>query len=411
MIQNKDPYAPIRVAEFRNLLTGRITYIIGVRMMSTIIGWWIYVITESKLALGLVGLSEFIPAILLALPAGNYLDRKDKKSTVLFCITGLAVCVAALLLLSSDTAHRRLNHWTIATIICIIIGITGVLRAFSGPGLGSMIGRIVPKDILGQAATMSSAAFLSASVLGHITGGFLIEKIGIHNTFFVVLALVLTGLYFFTRLNSQPALSSTAKNTWAGVKEGLAYVFKTKELVGAMSLDMFAVLFGGAVALIPVFARDILGVGSRGLGLLNGASDIGSLLMVTLLTLRPLKRRQGMIMLITVMCFGACIIAFGLSKVYMLSVFCLFLSGCFDGISVVIRSTILQLKTPDELRGRVMSVSGMFINSSNELGQFESGLAARLLGTVPAVVFGGIMTIGVGIITWFKAPSLRRMEY
>jgi MFS family permease len=209
----------------------------------------------------------------------------------------------------------------------------------------------------------------------------------------------------------KPILNKAADKTWQSVKEGINYVFKTKELLGAMSLDLFAVLFGGAVALVPIFAKDILQVGPEGFGWLNAAADLGSIIMVTLLTIYPLKRKQGKVLFLVVGGFGACIILFALSSHYWLSFFALMLSGCMDGISVIIRGTILQLKTPPALRGRVMSVSSMFINSSNELGQFESGVAAKLMGTVPSVVFGGCMTIAITVFTWFKAPSLRKMEY
>lgn len=195
------------------------------------------------------------------------------------------------------------------------------------------------------------------------------------------------------------------------VKEGLSFVFKTKELLGALSLDLFAVLFGGAVAMIPVFAKDILKTGPIGFGWLNAASDIGSILIVILLTAFPLKRQQGKKLLLAVAGFGVCIIIFAFSRLFWLSFAVLMLSGMLDGISMIIRGTIVQLKTPDQMRGRVMSVNSMFINSSNELGQFESGVAAKLLGVIPSVVFGGCMTLLVVATTWFKAPSLRKMEY
>jgi len=195
------------------------------------------------------------------------------------------------------------------------------------------------------------------------------------------------------------------------VKEGLRFVFKTKELLGAFSLDLFAVLFGGAVALIPIYARDILKVGPEGFGFLNGAADLGSIIIVVILTLFPMKRNQGKKLLLAVAGFGICIIVFGISKIFILSFGALLIGGMLDGISVVVRGTITQLKTPDNMRGRVMSVSSMFVNSSNELGQFESGVTARLFGTIPSVVIGGSITLLVVTLTWFKAPSLRKMEY
>ena len=224
--------------------------------------------------------------------------------------------------------------------------------------------------------------------------------------------MIITSSFFLIRLKQKPALNKRGeKKTWDSVKEGLKFVIKTKELLGAISLDLFAVLFGGAVAMVPVYARDILKVGPEGFGFLNAASDMGSICIVILLTLFPLRYKQGRTLFFAVAAFGSCIIIFGLSKLFWLSFAALFVGGLVDGISVVIRGTITQLKTPDNMRGRVMSVNSMFINSSNELGQFESGLAAKLMGVVPSVVFGGCMTIAIVITTWFKAPALRKMQY
>jgi MFS family permease len=214
------------------------------------------------------------------------------------------------------------------------------------------------------------------------------------------------------RIKSKPALKEAGEQkTLESVKEGIRFVFKTKEVLGALTLDLFAVLFGGAVAMIPVFAKDILKVGAIGFGWLNAASDIGSILVVILLTVFPLHKKQGRKLFFAIGGFGICIIVFALSKSFWISFAALLLSGFLDGISVVIRGTIIQLKTPDNMRGRVMSVNSMFINSSNELGQFESGIAAKLIGVVPSVLFGGCMTIFVVATTWFKAPALKKMEY
>lgn len=383
----------------------------GLRMTGTVIGWWVYLLTGSPLALGLVGLSEVIPAVSLALYAGQHIDRSEKRALLLRCILMYTGCILFLWLLSSGTASRHLNPWTICLIIFAVIAITGAIRSFSGPTFSSLIAQIVPREILPAAASISSATWLVASISGHAAGGFLIAGIGIQNTFLVILLQVCAGYFILSRLKPKEVLVSGKANTWSRVKEGLQYVFHSKELLGAMSLDLFAVLFGGAVALVPVFANEILHVGPIGFGWLNAATDIGSIITVTILTVRPLKKQQGRTLFYAVAGFGICIILFALSTVYWFSFLALMISGCMDGVSVIVRSTILQLKTPDELRGRVMSVSSMFINSSNELGQFESGVAARLMGTVPSVVFGGCMTIAVVIFTWFKAPTLREMEY
>lgn len=281
-----------------------------------------------------------------------------------------------------------------------------------GPVFNVVVPAIVPKPILQNAVTWSQGTWLSASVTGHAVGGVLIAWLGINGTLGVLTAIIFISFLVMTQLKIKPALTEKGeKRTWESVKEGLRFVFKTKEVLGALSLDLFAVLFGGAVAMVPVFARDILHIGAQGFGLLNAASDIGSIIIVILLTISPLRKQQGKKLLLAVGGFGICIICFALSKWVLLSFAALMIAGMLDGISVVVRGTILQLRTPDHIRGRVMSVNSMFINSSNELGQFESGAAAKLMGVVPSVVFGGCMTLLVVIVTWIKAPGLRKFEY
>jgi MFS family permease len=413
MIEERRPTALeiLRIPEYRIFITARFFYVMALRMVTTIIGWRIYEITHNPLAIGLIGLSEFLPAFSLALYAGHVIDKSDKRALLLRTTTCYLLCVAGLLVLSFGPVLRSLqSHW-IQWLIYFIIFCTGVIRAFAGPALNAIIAQIVPKEKLPGAVTINTSAFLFASVTGHATAGFLIA----HTTYLFAFSIV--GLYaviawfcFFSIAPKQIMVTGEQK-TWESIKEGLRFVVHTKEVLGALALDLFAVLFGGAVALIPVYARDILRVGPIGFGWLNAADDIGSIIMITSLTLWPLRRRQGMTLLYAVFGFGVCIIVFGLSKLYFLSFFALLCSGMLDGISVVIRGTIVQLKTPDPMRGRVSSVNSMFINSSNELGQFESGVMAKLLKVVPSVVFGGCMTIAVVFATWFKAPSLRKMEY
>ena len=413
MDQNRpSPLEALRIPQFRSLVLGRFIFIMGLRMMSTLVGWWIYNLTNAPLAIGIVGLSEFIPAVSLALYAGHIIDISEKRKMMLTGV-GLYATAALLLLCLSftyDKAHIN-AHWAAATIYIIIFG-TGIVRSFTGPIFNVMLAQVVPKAKLQNAITWNTGVFLSASITGHAMGGFLIAGLGNSGTLVAVVLLVSLAFVVLTSLKKIPPLNERGeKKTWDSVKEGLAFVFRTKELLGAVSLDLFAVLFGGATALIPVYARDILKVGARGFGFLNGASDMGAVCIVILLTVFPFRKRQGRKLLLAVAGFGTCIIIFGISKVFWLSFAVLLLSGVLDGISVVTRGTIMQLKTPDNMRGRVLSVNSMFINSSNELGQFESGIAARILGVVPSVVFGGCMTLLVVITTWFKAPSLRKMEY
>lgn len=410
--QKHDPFASMRIAEYRHLMMGRFLFIMGLRMMGTLVGWWVYELTNEPFAIGLIGLSEVIPAVSLSLYAGHIIDISEKRKLLLRGVSLYFLCAMLLLGLSTRlTASQLSNHW-IAFSIYVIIFFTGIFRAFTGPSFGTMVASIVPKEMLQNATTWNQGTWLSASVSGHATVGFLIAGLGLTGALIVICVLVLIGFSFMYRLKPKPALNEPGeKKTLDSVKEGLRFVFQTKEVLGALSLDLFAVLFGGAVAMIPVFAKDILKVGPIGFGWLNAASDIGSIIVIVLLTISPMRKGQGRKLLYAVGGFGLCIIVFALSRIFWLSFAALLLSGILDGISVVVRGTILQLKTPDTMRGRVMSVNSMFINSSNELGQFESGVAAKLLGVVPSVVFGGCMTLLVVAGTWIKAPSLRKMEY
>lgn len=381
-------------------------------MLGTLVGWWIYELTNAPLAIGLVGLAEVIPALSLALYAGHVIDNSEKRKLLLKGVSGYFLCCLLLLFLSTGYFYTHHSKTVIIAGIYTIIFLTGIIRAFSGPIFNAIIGQMVPRDILPNAITWNQGTYLSAAVIGHASAGFLIALFGNTGTLGVIVALMIGAIFMLSKIYNKPAAANSGnKRTWESVREGLSFVFRTKEVLGALSLDLFAVLFGGAVAMVPVYARDILHVGPIGFGWLNGASDLGSIMMVIALTFFPLKTNQGKKLLFVVAGFGICIIVFGISKIFWVSFAALFISGLLDAISVVVRGTIVQLKTPDEMRGRVMSVNSMFINSSNELGQFESGVMAKLLGIVPSVVFGGTMTLLVVIVTWFKAPTLRKMEY
>ncbi len=410
--EKSDPFAAIKLTEYRSLLTGRFCFTMGLRMLSTLVGWWLYELTGDPLAMGLIGLAEVVPAISLALYAGHVIDTREKKNLLIKGLIFYLLGAIVLFSLSTSLFDQGNNHRPVILGIYVVIFCTGIIRAFVGPSFSAILGQIVPKAILQNAITWNQGTYLSASVAGHATGGFCIAVLGVTGTLGVIIGLVALSLFYLNRLQKAPAKNVAGnKRTWDSVKEGLHFVFNTKEVLGALSLDLFAVLFGGAVAMVPIYAKDILKVGAIGFGWLNAASDIGSIIIVVLLTLYPLKKQQGKKLLFAVAGFGLCIIIFGISKTFWLSFAVLLVAGILDGISVVVRGTIVQLQTPDEMRGRVMSVNSMFINSSNELGQFESGVAARAFGVIPSVVFGGCMTLLVVIVTWFKAPSLKKMEY
>lgn len=405
------PLKVLRIREYRFLMIGRFFFIMGLRMMGTLVGWWVYELTGNPFAIGLIGLAEVIPAVGLSLYAGHVIDIGEKRKILLTGAGMYFLIAAALLLLSWKGSLYFSGHQTVYIIYAAIF-LTGVFRAFTGPSFGAMLGQIVPKELLQQATTWNQGTWLTASVFGHAGAGLLIAFLGNTGTLATLLMSVGIGWICMTGLLPKPpSLQSVESKTWDSVKEGLQFVFKTKEILGALSLDLFAVLFGGAVAMVPVFAKDILKVGPSGFGWLNAAVDIGAILVVVLLTLRPIQKQQGKKLMLAVGGFGLCIILFAISKSFWWSFILLVIAGMLDGISVVIRGTILQLKTPQHMRGRVMSVNSMFINSSNELGQFESGVAARYMGVVPSVIFGGSMTLLVVLVTWLKAPTLKKLEY
>jgi MFS family permease len=414
------PFASLKVVEFRNLMLGRFLFIMGLRMMGTLVGWWIYELTNEPFAIGLIGLAEVIPAVSLALYAGHVIDISEKRKLLLRGVSLYWICAIILLGLSiyndkAGNTNAFAANRTLIIAICIyfVVFCTGIIRSFTGPSFGTIVGAIIPKDLLQNATTWSQGIWLTASILGHAIVGFIIAGFGHTGALITVVSLVTIGYFFIAKITAKPPHADLVvnQNTLESVKEGLRYVYNTKELLGALSLDLFAVLFGGAVAMIPVYAVDILKVGPIGFGWLNAASDIGAILIIFIITLFPVTAGQGKKLLIAVGGFGLCIIVFALSKLFWLSFAALLMSGILDGFSMIVRGTIVQLKTPDHMRGRVMSVNSMFINSSNEFGQFESGVAAKLLGVIPSVVFGGTMTIIVVLTTWFKAPSLRKMEY
>jgi len=406
------PLKTLKNTEFRNLLLGRFFIVIAFRMLATLLGWWVYKLTKDPFSIGLIGLSEVIPAVSCALYAGHLIDMNEKKKLLLICNYAY-VFLISLLLIPAFFGHRmHFSGHQITYFIYSVIFFTGIARAFIGPIVPSMIPKIVKTENLPNAITLNQATFLTSSVCGHAIGGFLIALIGIGGTLTVIVLLITLASLFFWQLSPQHSEYIQEKlKVVESMKEGISYIFKTKEILGALCLDMFAVLFGGAVAMIPVYATDILKVGAEGFGLLNAASDIGSMCIIVTLSLIPLRRNQGKILLSVVAGFGLCIIGFGLSKWYWISFLFLVMSGMLDGISVVIRGTIVQLKTPDQIRGRVLSVNSIFIMSSNEMGQFESGLAAKLLGVVRSVVFGGTMTLLVALAVGITNPKLRKMQY
>ncbi|NVK66532.1 MAG: MFS transporter [Flavobacteriales bacterium] len=411
-IKSKDPYAAFRLKEFKSFLVIRFAMVFAWSMQFIVIEWEVYNITKDPLSLGLIGLLEIIPSLSVALFAGHFVDQNEKRSLLMKCLLGFSMISLTLVVLTWSGMEEFLSKnqilWGIYA--CVFVG--GIVRAFIGPTIFSLMGLIVPKNLYANAATWSSSAWQMGSVIGPATAGFAILWFGVSWSLAIVLFFAFIALIFMFRIERKPVVNKKiGEPIIQSLKEGVRFVFKTKEILGALTLDMVAVLFGGAIALLPIFATDILGVGALGFGVLRAAPAVGSFLTMMTLAYYPIRKNAGRKLLFAITGFGLSIILFGLSEWFILSIFALFMSGVTDGISVVIRSTILQIYTPDEMRGRVSSVNSMFVGSSNELGAFESGVTAKLFGTVRAVVGGGIMTILIVSYTGFKIPKLRNLEF
>ena len=408
---NKDPYAALRFREFNIFLLLRFVLVFAWSMQFIVIEWQVYTLTKDPLSLGIIGLMEIIPALSMALFAGHIVDQREKRNLFLCCI-GLFSLISLGLFFLSDASIMA--SWGQKSILYSIYGFVffgGLLRAFFGPTIFSLVSLIVPKKVYPNAATWNSSTWQMASILGPAVAGLTINWLGVHWSLCIVFVLVVISFLLGLLISKKPVLNpKIGEPIIQSLKEGVRFVFKTKAILGALSLDMIAVLFGGAVALLPVFAQDILKVGPEGFGVLRAAPAVGAFLTMLTTAYIPISRRAGMKLLVAVFGFGISIIVFGLSSVFWISVVALFFSGITDGVSMVIRQTILQLKTPDHMRGRVSSVNSMFVGSSNELGAFESGLTAKLMGTVTAVVFGGTMTMITALTTGLVSPSFRNLD-
>jgi MFS family permease len=405
-----DPYASLRIQEFRSFLVVRFLLVFAWAMQFVVIEWEVYTLTKDPLSLGLIGLAEVIPAVSMALLAGHYVDRLEKRDLLVKCVAAFLVISAGLFLVTGPTVAGQLEVPTIVMLVYVLVFCGGIVRSFLGPTVFSLFGQMIPRTLYTNAATWSSGAWQMGAVLGPALGGLAIVWFGVHWSLLIVAGCALTAILFLMKIGRKAIPDvSKGESIRESLREGLSFVFRTKAVLGAITLDMFAVLFGGAVALLPIYAQDILEVGSTGFGVLRAAPAVGSFAIMLTVAHFPLNHRAGIKLLASVFVFGVCIIVFGVSTTFWVSLVALFVSGIADGISVVIRQTILQLRTPDEMRGRVSSVNSMFVGSSNELGAFESGVTARLMGTVPAVVFGGVMTILIVGVTALS-KDMRTLE-
>ena len=404
-MNSHDPYAALKLKDYRRYFIGNLIVYFGVHMQTTAVGWDIYTRTNSELALGLAGLAQFFPVILLFLVSGHVADRFNRKWIVTFAVALIAIASMGLALISYYELDTRLIY------VCLFM--IGVARTFQQPARAALLPLIVPQKQFNNAVTWNSSGFHLASVLGPAAGGFCIKWFNGPTFVYVIdvfAALTFACMLSTIRLHRKQVMQSQNNLSFKELAAGFHFIRRQQVVLGALLLDLFAVLLGGAVTLLPVYAEGILKTGPEGLGWMRAAPAVGALIMAFIIAHRPPMRRTGIVLLWSVVGFGVATIVFGLSKIFWLSLLMLFLTGAFDNVSVVIRHTLVQTLTPDELRGRVSAVNSMFIGASNELGGFESGIVAHWFGPVFSVVSGGIGTIAVVAITAISLPKLRRQD-
>lgn len=409
MPQDKESYKVLQIPDFRLYLLSRFLIMLSIQVQSVAVGWQVYQLTKDPLSLGFIGLVEAIPSIIVSLYAGHLADNANRKTIAVTCLVIFFACSISLLLFTFEN-FKSLIGFDIYHIYAVIF-ISGIARGFMSPASFGLSSQIVPRELYQYSSLWSSTAFQIGLVAGPALGGLIYGFVGATATYATDCILVVLALVSVLMITRQTTPKSTEdQSIFESISEGLKFVFSNQIILGSLSLDLFAVLFGGAVALLPIFADEILHVGPKGLGILRTAPAVGALLMSWLVAKRKSQGNDGFELLLSVAGFGICTILFGISKNFYFSVLMLALTGMFDNVSVIIRSTIIQIMTPDSMRGRVSAVNSIFIGSSNEIGSFESGVAAKLLGLVPSVIFGGSMTIFVVIVTALKADKLRKLN-
>ena len=404
-----DAYAVLKIRDYRLFITVRFFTTIAFQMQGLIVAWQVYELTKDPLQLGLIGLAEALPFIAVALYAGHVADLYNRKRIILLFI--LLFFLGTLILLAFTRWTDSLYPLFGILPIYIVVAFSGISRAFIYPSVMALMAQLVPRQFYANASTWNSTAWHVAAITGPALGGLVYGFFGAEIAYLSVILFVALGIGLLSGVKNYPVPPVEQQETLRQrLSSGIRFVFGNQVLLGSMTLDMFAVLFGGAVAMLPVFAAEVLHVGPQGLGFLRAAPMAGAVIMSMVLAYRPPAEKAGRWLFIGVGGFGISIICFALSQNFYLSLFLLMLSGMFDNISVIIRATAMQLLTPDEMRGRVASVNSIFIGSSNEIGSFESGVAAKIMGLVPSVVFGGGMTVLITGITARFAPMLRRLD-
>jgi MFS family permease len=397
--------AVLRLPEFRYLLCANGVATLGGRALAVVIGYQVWRLTKNPLALGWLGFVEAVPAISLALFGGHVADRADRRRIVLITQSVSVLCVLGFALLSMQPHASTLYG------LYLIIFLAGIASGFANPASTAFEAQVIPREFYVYASSWSSSVWQGCAIAGPALGGIAYDLIGVRNTYLLIAGLYGLSLFCISRIAPKPVPVPAAGETiWQSIAVGVRYVLHNQVIVGSMALDLFAVLFGGAIALLPIFASDILKVGAKGLGFLNAAPSVGALLVALWSTHHPPIRHAGRNLLCSVAGFGLAIIAFAISRNFVFSLCMLFMAGVFDGVSVVVRKSVLRMMSPENMRGRIASVSWIFIGASNEIGAFESGITANLLGTVRSVWVGGIVTLIVVAVTAVVAPKLRTLN-
>jgi MFS family permease len=392
--------AALRYPDFRRFQLARFLALTGTQMQGVAIAWLVYLATGRALSLGLVGLAQFVPAVVLFPLTGLAADRFDRRFVLRACFGIQTVATLALWLIARQPSPS-------VSAIYVVLVVIGAARAFSGPAGHALVPNLVPREILPSAISWGSSAFQLAVMLGPALGGLFLDARGAPDVLLGTVVLEAISVALLLALSTGSRGETGRSMSLGSVGAGLSFVWKKKILLGAISLDLFAVLLGGAIALLPIFARDVLHAGASGLGLLRSAPAVGAALTGLVLAVRPLRGKTGKTMFVCVFLFGLATIAFGLSENLAFSVGALAIAGAADMVSVYVRHSLVQLETPDAMRGRVSAVNLLFIGASNELGEFESGVTAAWLGAVPAAVLGGIGTCLVVVIWATLFPALR----
>jgi MFS family permease len=405
-----DPFLALRYPEFRYFLFTNFFVTVGLLIQEVIIGYELYRITHDPLAIGMIGLMEAVPFILLSLFGGHYSDKFSKKNIMIWSL-GFTLIASAVLYVLSFELLKSDHPGDLKYVIWGVIFFIGTCKAFFFPASTSIKAYLVPREAYANSSTWSSSSWQTGVIIGPGVSGFLYIIFGFSGTLLFVIAIIFLSIVAVLFIKNRPPDVSEEGTMLEKIREGFKYVFKTKIILYSISLDMFSVMFGGVVAILPVFAEDILHVGAEGLGIMRAAPSIGAVMVLFVLSKYSPMKQAWRNLMFAVAGFGVATLVFAVSQNFIFSIAALFLTGAFDSISVVIRSTLLQLLVPDNMRGRVNAINGIFLSTSNEIGAFESGLAAKIMGGVPSVVFGGAMTLFIVSYIFFKSRNLLSRDF